>query len=132
MNFWKKSEMFSPLLCRLLARSSPYGPPLTDEEIAARVGLSAYQVGELSQQLDWTGVDLPTMRKFIDACGVNFEDPTVYRRMMVYLKGKKVRGGIKMAPRFYYLREHPDWKSVFRPLMVRYRNAKLGSQTVSG
>ena len=132
MNFWEKSERFSPLLCRLLARKSPHGPALTNDQIGARMGLSSYQVAELSRQLDWRGVDIPTMRRFLEACGTNFENPRVYRRMMVYLWGKKLRG-LKIPPPFSYLREHPDWEKVFKPLIVHLRsNVSSTRKTIQG
>ena len=119
MNFWEKTERFSPCLCRLLARTTPNGPPVTNEALAVKLKLPVYQVVALSQQLDWSGIDLPTMRRFIEACGVDFEDPATYQRMVVYMRGKKVKGH-RIAPPFSYLRSHQEWESFFKPLTLRF------------
>jgi hypothetical protein len=126
LNFWDKSERFTPCLCRLLARRSPGGPALSNDELAERSGLPVYEVVAISQQLDWKGVDLPTMQRFIRACGVDFEDPTTYRRLVVYLKGYEKKGGLRIAPSFSHLRRHPDWEQFFKPLSIKLlRNGKV-------
>lgn len=61
MSFWTKSEKLPPALVRLLAVGTNHRP-LTDDEIAQASDLQPFQVFTISQALDWTGIDLPTMR----------------------------------------------------------------------
>lgn len=116
--FWKRVERFPPILCRLLARK-PYGRPLTDTEIAQKAGLSTYQVCTLAQSADWRGVDIYTMRSFMQACGININDHNSIRRVENYLAGKLVNG-TRLAPAFSYLKRSPEWTTIFKPTLKRW------------
>jgi hypothetical protein len=123
LSFWKKAEFFSPILCRILARKRPNEGgrvvPLSAQELAQLTGLTPYQVELISWQLDWTAVDLPTMEKFVRACGVDFEDEATYRRMMNYLRGRKT--GDKRRPmQLTFLRRSGQWQNLYEPLIKRY------------
>lgn len=110
MSFWTRAETIPPILVRLLARRR-HGPPLTDAEISAASGLSVAQVFAISQCTDWSGIDLPTMRKFLVACEVDFESFTQMKRVDSYLASN---------PTWQALRKSPQWKPYFEPLMRRY------------
>lgn len=114
MSFWTKAEEFPPILVRLLARRR-HGPPLTDEEISRASGIPIYQVFLISQSLDWKGIDIPTMRAFLQACGLDFED---WRQM------DRVKRYGHSRPTWQYLRKSPLWKPYFEPLMNRYLSAQ--------
>lgn len=111
--FWTRVNRFSPILCRLLARH-PYGPPLTEAEIAQRSGLAPYQILTLSALPSWHGVDLFTMKRFTEACGLDFTSSKTCKRIEVYLKGR---------PTFKYLRRSPHWDSFYRPMIERWRES---------
>lgn len=113
--FWDRAEQYPPVLCRLLARL-PYGRPLADAEIAEASGLSVHQVFILSQCTNWVGIDIPTAHKFLDGCGINFEDPEHMDRVDDYLRKK---------PSWKYLRLSPHWASFYQPLMLKYKDSRL-------
>lgn len=110
MTFWQRSSRIPPILVRMLARRR-HGPPLTDTEIATASGLAPSQVFAIAQCTDWTGIDVPTMRRFLQACGVDFEDRKQMVRIDAYLRAR---------PSWQYLRTSPLWRSYFEPLMCRY------------
>lgn len=122
LTFWKKADLFPPVRVRLLARRCPGGPPLTGTEIAQRTGLSQMTVAAISQQTDWRGIDLPTMRLFLGACGLDFENAVALKRANNYLRGK-IKKGVRVLPRLTYLQNSPSWESEFRPLAEIFFNA---------
>lgn len=111
MTVWTRADRLPPILIRLLARRRS-GPPLSDLEIAERSGLPLFTVATLSQCTSWEGVDLPTMRKFLAGCGLDFTQYRVWNRVMAYLKSP--------VGNFKYLRTHPLWKTHYEPLMLRW------------
>lgn len=113
--FWATADRFPPILCRLLARR-PYGPPLTDAEIAAASGIPIVHVFAIGQSTTWHGIDLPTMRKFLTGCGMDFEDFNQISRARNYLRHK---------PSWKYLRVSPQWRTMYEPLMRKYRQSIL-------
>jgi hypothetical protein len=121
MNFWTRSERIPPILVRLLARRK-HGPPLSDREIAEASSLPIHQVFCISQSLTWDGIDLPTMRKFLTGCKVDFENTKQMDRVEAYLR-------IKPAPSWQHLRMSPDWLTFYAPLIRRYRETILKPQT---
>ena len=113
--FWKRCDLIPPILVRLLARRR-HGPPLTEVEIAKASGLDPYHVYSISNNLDWRGIDLPTMRAFTVACGVDFDNRIQMKRVESYLKSK---------PTWQYLRKSPDWIVYYQPLLRKlYNSAK--------
>ena len=119
MNFWKKADTYPPILVRLLARV-PHGRPLTDAEIAERSGLPVAQVWVISCSTTWDGIDVPTMRRFVQACHVDIEDDATLRRVESYMRSK---------PTWLYLRKSSQWKSYFETLSRMYRKAMTKSLT---
>lgn len=118
--FWQTSSMFSPIVVRLLARHAR-GKPLTDLEIAQRSGLTPHQVLVISQNTTWTGVDLPTMQKFLKGCNLDFCDRRQMKRVTVYIR-EQVRLTSLNRSNYRYLRRSPDWKNFYEPLMRRLSN----------
>lgn len=114
--FWDRLREFSPIVCRLLARH-PHGPPLSDKEIALRSGLTHLTVVVLSDELSWDGVKVATMRAFIQACNLDFEDKRQMRRVEAYLRALKSG---KINKKFAYLERSPDYESYYLPLRARY------------
>lgn len=111
--FWLKSERYSPIFCRLMARKKN-GPPLTDIEIAEKSGaLSPYQVQSLSKCVSWVGIDLPTMRAFLVGCGMDFENRSAMKRVNNYLRNK---------PTWKFLRTSPLWVTLYEPMIQRWRS----------
>lgn len=115
MNFWKTADQFPPVLVRLLARH-PKGKPLTVAEIVARSCLDAWQVESISRLTSWRGVDLPTMRAFLDGCGIDFCDGATMHKVREYLRVR--RNG--QRPNFKYLRTSPDYQTIYYPLYQLY------------
>ncbi len=100
-----------PILVRLLARY-PHGRPFSDAEISERSGLNPIQVHAVSQCVTWEGVDVPTARKFLVGCGVDFCNRSDMKRIDTYVRKK---------PTWKYLRTSPDWKTVYEPMMKRWK-----------
>lgn len=122
-SFFQKAEWFPPIVCRLLARQQLGGPPMSTDQISVATGLPAITVEAISQQLDWRGIDLPTMLSWLWVTGCNFDDPVVYKRMRVYLRGPKIKG-LRIPAQFTYLRKSPNWASYYSPLLQRYVKSK--------
>ena len=110
MTFYYRAELLPPLAVRLLARH-PSAAVLTDKEIAEGSGLSPFRVFIISQQETWDGIDLPTMRKFLVGCRVNFCDWRQMNRIDAYLNSK---------PKWRHLRDSPLWQSYYEPILLRY------------
>src|SRR6476469_11177605 len=115
MTFWDKAEFFSPVCIRLLARRFPGGPPLSNQDIAKLSNLSVFQVAHLSQQVNWTGVDVLTMRRYVTACGLDLENSAHVHRARTYLRGKTKRG-VWVPPRFSDIQRSTIWASELQPL----------------
>ena len=111
MTFWARADKFPPILVRLLAGRKR---PMTDTQIAQRSGLPIAQVFHISQSVNWSGIDLPTMRSFLTACDVDFENPTQMHRIDIYLR----------RATWQCLRKSPHWKTYFEPLMRRYIDSR--------
>lgn len=121
MNFWERSEKFSPILCRLLARH-PHGKPLTNDELAIRMatdrgrpsGCGHYTIGTLSKATSWEDCTLPIMRVFLQACRIDFCNVGQMKRVDSYLRSK---------PSFTYLRKSPEWSTKWAPMLQRWRDS---------
>ncbi len=114
-NLWGKFDKFPPILCRLMARIHK-GRPLETEELSIKSGLSATTIVAISSQTDWRGIDVPTARSFLLACGMDFASPDQMRRVRQRLrKPLKTRNG-----RFKYLKLSPNYDSYFVPLFTQY------------
>tara|TARA_R110002051_G_scaffold323373_1_gene416783 strand:+ start:78 stop:428 length:351 start_codon:yes stop_codon:yes gene_type:complete len=116
MTFYNKANRFSPVLCRLLARKR-YGRPLTSLELSDASGLSLVQVEAISQQVNWTGVDLYTLRKFTQSCGTDFSSRSDMRRVSDYMR---------KSPTFAYLKRSRNFREYYLPLISKWRAAHAG------
>lgn len=113
--FWDRLDRYPPILCRLLARI-PRGRPLTLDEICDRSKLSPSEVHAISRQLDWRGIDLPTARAFMVACGTDLSNRDHCRRIRMFLKSQPSQP----LRRFAYLRrDRLQWETIYLPLMKR-------------
>lgn len=114
LNFYEKLRTFPPLVCRLLARrllENGKVRAMTDVELADASGLSTSEVRSLSWKTSWDDVPVDTLQRFSLACGVDFTSRDSMRAHRSYIKN---------SPNFRYLRKHPDWNAVFRPLVAAY------------
>jgi hypothetical protein len=119
VTFWDKASKFPPILVRLLARHKPNGKPITNKELSAITKWSELRVAALSEQMDWAGVDIPTMRVFLRACRMDFEDAKAMKRVDAYMRGY-LKNGTRVPPRFSHLQNHPLWAAEFKPLSDRF------------
>jgi len=69
-------------------------------------------VNAISQCLDWESVPFGKMRAFLVGCGMDFTDPKEMNRKKVYLK---------LEHKFLYLRKSPEFETILRPLIVKWR-----------
>lgn len=88
---------------------------MTNAELSQRSGIPMFQVAAMSQQVNWSGIDLPTMKRFLDACGLDLEDSIELKRAQTYMRGKR-RNGFEVPPRFSRHQNAPHWESELRPL----------------
>jgi hypothetical protein len=123
MTFWIKAERYPPILCRLLARHTR-GKPLTTEEITQRSGLPRMAVLTLSFSATWAGTDLPTMRKFLQGCGIDFCNRTQFKRRENYLALQARLAG-KNCRNWAYLRASPEWGTFYEPMMRTYIQSRV-------
>jgi hypothetical protein len=116
----QKLERFPPLACRLLARRRLHSGsrrkllPLTDAEIAARAGLTPWQVRAISCETRWNDIPVAQMVSFLRGCGIDLENRRSLWHHWRYLK----------SMRFEYLKSAPDYEDYFLPLAESYREAK--------
>ena len=116
MNYYTKSERYSPILCRLLARER-YGRPLSTDELATKSGLTKYEIEAISQETSWNNVKLDIVRRFTAACGTDFTSRSDMRRVSDYMRKK---------PTFAYLKRSPDFKEYYLPLIIKWRDKYAG------
>lgn len=109
---------FPPILCRLLASNTVRTGrrnPATGEQIAARAGLSVFEVAELSRHTTWNDVNWGVMLRFQKGCGTIFDDAKAINRHRLYLRRQ-----IASRSPFPSLRASPLWLSYYEPLLRRY------------
>lgn len=109
-SFWITANRFPPILCRMLARRKN-GPPLSDDEIATRSGLTALEIRLLSLQTSWDTINLGDMRRFLCGCGMDFHDAAAMARAKDYLRKK---------PTWKYLRISGRWTSLYEPMLKSF------------
>lgn len=113
-SFWKLCERFPPCLVRMLARH-PRGPLLSDEQIAKQGELSLLSVRMVSGHLDWDGIDVCMMRRFLTGCGIDFENRIKIKRLTEYLSRN---------PKLLYLRNDAEWDTRWKPLIQKWRKIR--------
>lgn len=115
MNFWQTSQLVPPIVARLMAKS-PAGI-LTDSQIALVSGLSNDEVFLMSHKTTWDGIDIPTMKRFLMGCGVDFCNRRQVGRVKQYLRSLS---STRRRTNWKYLRTSPEWKRRYEPLLLRY------------
>lgn len=131
ITFWKRAQAFPPILVRLLAKHKQHGyggKPLTDAEIADASGLTQIQVAAISQGTNWTGIDLPTMRQFLTGCRLDFCDRVAMKRATEYCR-VQARLAKQNRTTWTYLRISPLWKTLYAPMIQRYRQSLAPSKS---
>lgn len=118
VTFWDKALRYPPVLVRLLARHRR-GQPLSELEISQRSGLPVHQIHILSQCKGWESVDLLTMQAFLRGCGFDLEKRGDLKRANAYI-AEQAKLAARRRANWRYLRVHPDWHTLFEPLMRRY------------
>lgn len=111
---WTKLSEFPPIACRLLARTkTPRGGvrAMTVEEIAKAAGISVLEVNSLSWKASWDDVPYKSIRRFVEACGIDLTNRADLRKHAAYIR----RG----AP-FKYLKRSSDWDGVYKPMIIAY------------
>ena len=114
ISFWKKTEIYSPALCRLMARKKGGRPMGTLDICNAATSLTPAQVESISQSTDWSHIDIGAAEDFLKAVRMDFCSWADMHRASEYLKSK---------PTFEHLRKSPEWKSYWLPLLVRWRRS---------
>jgi hypothetical protein len=109
-SFWNMARRYPPILCRLLARKKN-GPPLTEQEIAARTALTVLEVSLISKLTTWDDVPLKSMQGFLRGCGVDFCNRSDMRRIDAYRR---------CQPTWKYLRRSGQWLEYYEPLLKAY------------
>lgn len=114
--FWQRAEAFPPILCRVLARRHNYGRPkaIPLEELATLAQIPPITLQAISVQTDWSGIDLPTMQRYLKACGLDFENATQMKRL---------QGFLYTNPSFQYLRDSNEWTQTYLPLLTKWRRS---------
>jgi hypothetical protein len=120
VTFWDKLSRWRPCHIRLLAQRS--GAPISSEVIAQRMGTTPYQVDHISLMTDWSGMDMETARKFIQACECDFENAAVHNRMRTFIAWQGQQPNLR---RWRALRRDVRWASFWRPLIERARTVHV-------
>jgi hypothetical protein len=110
MTFWEKAARIPPILARLLARDN-YNLVLTDAHIAKASGLSVAMVTLVSNQTSWDSIDLPTMRKFLSGCRLDFDNRVQFHRNWIYLNKN---------PQWRHLRRDELFHDRWLPMLKRH------------
>lgn len=122
-NLWERLEHFPPILVRLLARS-PYGNPLTTNDIALVSGLNPVIIEQISYETDWSNVSVLNWKLFMRGCRCDLTKRKDFHRIAAYLRGK-IENGQRTPPSFKYLKRNPLWKGYYQPLLIRYQKSLL-------
>ena len=114
MTIIQKSQLFTPIACRLLARrSKPTGSvvAMTDRDIADSSRLPMAVVKHLSWCLTWDDVEFGQMMAFTRACGVDFDS-----RDSVRANARHLRQG-----RWTHILRSPEKNTFYRELLAEWR-----------
>lgn len=111
---WQLMEIFPPVACRLLAKTSGTHPRLlTDNEISIASGLPLTTVQSLSQATDWEHVATGIMRRFCQACGTDFANHRQVRRALQYIR-------VGLLAKTTYLRRDEHWNLKWEPMLNKW------------
>lgn len=110
----ERLQRFPPIFLRLLARHQ-HGEAKTIREIAWQGKLDEMLALTISRLASWDTVRIADAFAFMRGCGINVFEPRDYRRLMVYVKGKKTPDG-RVSPKYAHLRKSPAWQTELQPL----------------
>lgn len=122
MNFWQRTEVFNPMLVRLLARRYPSRKcpvPLSTLEIADHAEMSPALTEAIAQSPSWGGVPVDAMRRFMYGCNLDLADGKAFSVAREYFLTSKT----KAPPTFEYLRKSSNYYTYYAPLMIRWRRS---------
>ncbi len=91
---------------------------MTTEEISKASGLAPAAVVALSSQLNWDGVEIQTVRAFMQGCGMDLADPLHVRRLRDY-----IRWAAKRPPhqRFGFIKRSSEHDGYLADLWAKWR-----------
>lgn len=109
--FWTRLDTFPPVLCRMLARHKK-GLAKTSVDIALDGRIPLREVEILSKSTTWDGTPINILRGYLIGCELDFCNPKQMRRLHEYLRN----------PKWYHLKQHPQYKTVFVPILKVYQD----------
>lgn len=96
MTIRERANRMPPMLVRVLARKNHGLAPMSNEEIAAKSGISTNTIVRLSTRKNWDDVTVRVMDGFCRACGVNLDAP---RRQIEFWKRRGMSYVTRANPR---------------------------------
>jgi hypothetical protein len=105
----QRADQIPPCVCRLYARSRNGTAPLSNAELARRVGVSRSLIVKVSRKTSWLGM-LDLADDFAEACGVDFDRPA------------KVRRFFQRRQLAYFERTGPAQRKMYRNLITLSAN----------
>lgn len=117
-SFFDRARLLPPWLARCMAKKS-YAVMLTNDEIAARSGLTAWQVNTISYSETWDGIDIYVLEKFLTGCRLDITKRVVWHRVQTYLK--LLHSGDCC---FRNLRRDREWPTFYLPLLRKFAGVK--------
>ena len=105
----------SPLLYAMFKAAQA----ISDEEIAIVSDIPLARVRAIYDSRTWDEISVGELRSFCAACDFDPENSADRNRLTAY---RNQKGG----PKFTYLKDSSQWKSVFMPLIKKYFNASNG------
>ena len=113
---WGLLDEYPPYLIRCFAKKKLAGKrirAIADEEIAIISQIPLARVRAIYDSRTWDNVTVKELRAFCAACDFDPEDSSDRNRLTAY---RNQRGG----PKFTYLKESSHWKTIFKPLILKY------------
>jgi len=114
-NIWDYIRIYSPALCRLLARRcrgrGAMPQPMSIAEIAEEAGLPVDVVEKLSVSTTWDNVPLPTAVKYLKACGMDWASGKDMHRARVFIS----QGSLRTLT---FLRRSPLWETEIKKTLT--------------
>jgi len=119
---WALLDEYPPYLIRCFAKKRLTGKrirAISDEEIAIVSDIPLARVRAIYDSRTWDEISVGELRSFCAACDFDPENSADRNRLTAY---RNQKGG----PKFTYLKDSSQWKSVFMPLIKKYFNASNG------
>ena len=119
---WALLDEYPPYLIRCFAKKRLTGKrirAISDEEIAIVSDIPLARVRAIYDSRTWDEISVGELRAVCAACDFDPENSADRNRLTAY---RNQKGG----PKFTYLKDSSQWKSVFMPLIKKYFNASNG------